>query len=124
MGEDRTLNYRASSPIIKLTSSVHILADSMLEYKTMINAATCRPLRSLSRFHRLPISLSSSSSSSSTQVSSIDTGLVGAPACGDVMKLQIKVDDSYKTSYPLCSKASETMGSNPYERTCSMSWQL
>ena len=24
----------------------------------------------------------------------IGTGLVGAPACGDVMKLQIKVDDS------------------------------
>ena len=26
----------------------------------------------------------------------IGTGLVGAPACGDVMKLQIKVDDSGK----------------------------
>lgn len=27
---------------------------------------------------------------------SVGTGLVGAPACGDVMKLQIKVDDSGK----------------------------
>jgi iron-sulfur cluster assembly enzyme ISCU, mitochondrial len=26
----------------------------------------------------------------------VGTGLVGAPACGDVMKLQIKVDDSGK----------------------------
>jgi len=26
--------------------------------------------------------------------SSVGTGLVGAPACGDVMKLQIKVDDN------------------------------
>jgi len=28
--------------------------------------------------------------------SSVGTGLVGAPACGDVMKLQIKVDDKGK----------------------------
>ncbi|KXJ26116.1 Iron-sulfur cluster assembly enzyme ISCU, mitochondrial [Exaiptasia diaphana] len=28
--------------------------------------------------------------------SSVGTGLVGAPACGDVMKLQIKVDDDGK----------------------------
>ena len=27
---------------------------------------------------------------------SVGTGLVGAPACGDVMKLQIRVDDSGK----------------------------
>lgn len=27
---------------------------------------------------------------------SVGTGLVGAPACGDVMKLQIKVDDEGK----------------------------
>ncbi len=27
---------------------------------------------------------------------SVGTGIVGAPACGDVMKLQIKVDDSGK----------------------------
>lgn len=27
---------------------------------------------------------------------SVGTGLVGAPACGDVMKLQIKVDDNGK----------------------------
>ena len=27
---------------------------------------------------------------------SVGTGMVGAPACGDVMKLQIKVDDSGK----------------------------
>ena len=25
---------------------------------------------------------------------SVGTGMVGAPACGDVMKLQIKVDDA------------------------------
>jgi Fe-S cluster assembly scaffold IscU len=30
------------------------------------------------------------------KVNNIGTGLVGAPACGDVMKLQIKVDDSGK----------------------------
>ena len=27
--------------------------------------------------------------------SSVGTGLVGAPECGDVMKLQIKVDESF-----------------------------
>ncbi|GMR51710.1 hypothetical protein PMAYCL1PPCAC_21906 [Pristionchus mayeri] len=27
---------------------------------------------------------------------SVGTGLVGAPACGDVMKLQVKVDDNGK----------------------------
>ena len=29
---------------------------------------------------------------------SVGTGLVGAPACGDVMKLQIKVDDAMELS--------------------------
>ena len=31
-----------------------------------------------------------------TRDSSVGTGLVGAPECGDVMKLQIKVDDNNK----------------------------
>ena len=32
--------------------------------------------------------------SMSSQDSQVGTGLVGAPACGDVMKLQIRVDDN------------------------------
>lgn len=32
----------------------------------------------------------------------VGTGLVGAPACGDVMKLQIKVDDKVR-SLLLCA---------------------
>ncbi|XP_058091829.1 iron-sulfur cluster assembly protein 1-like [Magnolia sinica] len=35
---------------------------------------------------------------------SVGTGLVGAPACGDVMKLQIKVDDESGTIVDACFK--------------------
>ncbi|ONI08344.1 hypothetical protein PRUPE_5G172700 [Prunus persica] len=34
----------------------------------------------------------------------VGTGLVGAPACGDVMKLQIKVDDSTGKIVDACFK--------------------
>ena len=37
---------------------------------------------------------------------SVGTGLVGAPACGDVMKLQIKVDDEGK----ICDVKFKTFG--------------
>ena len=38
----------------------------------------------------------------------VGTGLVGAPACGDVMKLQIKVDDDGNAGDGVARKASTT----------------
>ncbi|KAH8058656.1 iron-sulfur transferase [Aureococcus anophagefferens] len=38
---------------------------------------------------------------------SVGTGLVGAPACGDVMKLQIKIDDDGNIAIASSSVASE-----------------
>jgi NifU-like protein involved in Fe-S cluster formation len=35
---------------------------------------------------------------------SVGTGLVGAPACGDVMKLQIKVDEATGEIVDACFK--------------------
>ena len=40
--------------------------------------------------------------------SDVGTGMVGAPACGDVMKLQIKVDKCLKVALWMKHKLSKT----------------
>ena len=37
-----------------------------------------------------------------TKDSSVGTGMVGAPACGDVMRLQIKVKNNRMVMFPSC----------------------
>ena len=58
-------------------------------FGTSAHSSVVRPIYLVSTHTTRAVTLSSADKSDSN----VGTGLVGAPACGDVMKLQIRVDD-------------------------------
>ncbi|KAH8074212.1 iron-sulfur transferase [Aureococcus anophagefferens] len=55
---------------------------------------------------------------------SVGTGLVGAPACGDVMKLQIKIDDDGNIAIASSSVAASGSGHNASTAAVITNWEI
>ena len=64
---------------------------NLLELKANINLTRCYDKKTLNYYEA-----AKNAGSFDKNEDNVGTGLVGAPACGDVLKLQIKVDDQGK----------------------------